>query len=233
MTTLLGIDFGSPSLGAARWATRHVAPEADATALHVVPAEASSFRELVPALTGGLGGFTATLGVPGVRNLVRQGSPSRWLSVVAAELRASLLVLGRRRDSHRTCVGEPNVIERAARRSESAVLVVPEGTVAPPSHIIAAVDESGFAFRVLAAARRLARMHGIPLVALHVPVQQDATKTALGDPACEIVAAASQNQSSLVIVGMRGADGAPRGSLGSVTRELLTRATMPVLAVND
>jgi nucleotide-binding universal stress UspA family protein len=36
----------------------------------------------------------------------------------------------------------------------------------------------------------------------------------------------------LVVVGMRGADGAPSGSVGSVARELLTRGPLPVLAVN-
>ena len=54
----------------------------------------------------------------------------------------------------------------------------------------------------------------------------------MGDPAREIVRTAMQHESPLVVVGLRGADDAPPGSIGSVTRELLTRGPMPVLAVD-
>ena len=54
----------------------------------------------------------------------------------------------------------------------------------------------------------------------------------IGDPARELTRAATPNDQTLVVVGMRGADRAPVGSVGSVARELLTRGTMPVLAVN-
>jgi nucleotide-binding universal stress UspA family protein len=54
----------------------------------------------------------------------------------------------------------------------------------------------------------------------------------VGDPVREVTAAAMENERSLVVVGMRGADSAPVGSVGSVARELLTRAPMPVLVVN-
>jgi nucleotide-binding universal stress UspA family protein len=62
--------------------------------------------------------------------------------------------------------------------------------------------------------------------------ERDRTVVRMGDPVREITATASAVTSTLVVVGMRGADGAPPGSVGSVARELLTRAPMPVLAVN-
>jgi nucleotide-binding universal stress UspA family protein len=276
---LLAIDFGPASLGAARWGTSHVAPEADAVLMHVMPDvdEASiaespdeahdeshrpSPQQMAPAVIGGLGGFAATLEVASARNLVRAGRPSACLSAVANDVEASLLVFGRRNDANRRRVGEPNVIERAARRTSASVLVVPEGRREGPGHVIAAVDESRFAPHVLRVAGRLARMHEVPLTILHVraPVAGayervirsatrlvdgvrgrkhaaprdagDGTAIAVGDPAREIVRTAMEHEAPLVVVGVRGADEAPPGSIGSVTRELLTRAALPVLAVN-
>jgi nucleotide-binding universal stress UspA family protein len=194
---------------------------------------------LTTALVGGLGGFGATLGAASVRNLVRVGRPAACLTAAANEADASLLVLGRRADANRIHVGEPNVVERAARRASASVLVVPEGTVHAPDHIVAAVDESPFARRVVEIARRLARMHEAQLTILHVRLPDEgadpgryATEIATGDPAREIVRAAMRHECPLVVVGMRGSDEAPAGSLGSVSRELLTRGPMPVLAVN-
>jgi len=295
---VLGIDFGPASLGAARWATTWVATGTHAVLSHVVPfpdhasdgddadaARAESLRQLTPALSGGLGGFAATLDVASARSILRIGSPSRWLSAVANDTEASLVVLGRRAAANRIRVGEPNVIERAARRTRASVLVVPEGTTHVPARILAAVDESAFAPRVLAVARRLARLHGVPMIVLHVlspavgaydrvirtarhllgdkrkpraadrptppralPARtsqwlvelghahdvpgRDRTQVATGDPAREIAAIAASMPATLVVAGMRGADGAPLASIGSVVRELLTRAPVPVLAVN-
>lgn len=297
---LLAIDFGSASLGAARWATTYVARAADAVLTHVVPSTDSSLctdgtpagkqvslRRMTPALVGGLGGFAATLGVAGYRSIVRVGPPSRCLAGIASETGSSLVVLGRRSDANRTGIGEPNVIERIARRTTSSVLVIPEGTTSAPDRIVVAVDESDFASHALDIASRLARMHEIPLTVLHVlpptvgaydrvirstkriaagarsrvanaqprtavppslasstarwlvqlgrahnVLGRDATEVAVGDPVREIARTAIEQGPSLVVVGMRGADEAPRGSVGSVARELITRGPIPVLVVN-
>jgi nucleotide-binding universal stress UspA family protein len=296
---LMAIDFGSASLGAARWGTSHIAPDRETLLMHVMPFDdaASSAdapeatndptRHMVPAIVGGLGGFGAMLDVASARSIVRVGRPSSCLASVANDTETSLLVLGRRTDANRIRIGEPNVIERVARRTSASVLVVPEGTTAGPDHIVAAVDESRSAPQVLRVAGRLARMHEVPLTVLHVfspsvgayervirsakqlvsgsrghgpkasdrqrtPVSlpsettrwlmqlshahhvigRDSTEIAMGDPAREIVRIATARDAPLVVVGMRGADEAPVGSIGSVARELLTRAPVPVLAVN-
>lgn len=296
---LLGIDFGAASLAAARWATTHVAPHANALLAHVLPfaddlddgpdadpSSLESLRQMKPALAGGLGGFAATLATASARSILRIGRPSLWLSLIANGDQASLLVLGRRVDANRMRVGEPNVIERASRRTRASVLVVPEGVLQPPTHVVAAVDDSRFAPTVLRVARHLARLHEVPMTVFHVlspavgaydrvirgarqligadrklrPAERppapnalplrmarwlvelgqshgvagrDRTEVAMGDPAREITAFATSGSPTLVVVGMRGADGAPPGSIGSVARELLTRAPLPVLAVND
>jgi nucleotide-binding universal stress UspA family protein len=295
---LLAIDFGPASLGAARWATTHVAPGADAVLMHVMPladqlrvggapatSENDFFDGVAPALVGGLGGFGATLDLASRRSAVRVGRPSVCLAAVANDAKVSLLTLGRRADANRTRVGEPNVIERVARRTSASVLVAPERTTRAPDHIIAAVDESSFAPHVLRVAAQLGRMHEVPLTVLHVlepvagayervirsakhlvsrvggrsltapdgshvptslgpetakwllqlgyaDISPDSTHIAMGDPVREIVNTAMGLEAPLVVVGLRGADEAPPGSIGSVARELLTRGPMPVLAVN-
>lgn len=290
---VLAVDFGPASLAAARWATTHVALDPEAILAHVAPPNASGELELLSdskqrtstAIAGGLDGFAATLAVSSAKSVTRIGRPSHWLSAIANDAEASLLVLGRRADANRTRVGEPNVIERAARRTGASVLVVPEGTTQPLVHVLAAVDESDAAPGVIDVARHLARTHDVPLTLVHVLspaaepyarvrgptrtqmhsrvlaveaartpstgglpahtarwlleiarssglLERDRAVVRMGDPVREITATASAVASTLVVVGMRGADDAPAGSVGSVARELLTRAPMPVLAVN-
>ena len=273
---LLGVDFGPASLAAARWATSFITPRADVRLVHVLPEEPTRAR--AQELDGGLRGFAETLETASSSSLLRAGSASHWLSALASEVEGALLVLGRRAHSARTRVGEPNVIERAARRTRAPVLVVPEGTTEAPGHVLAAVDGSAFAPVVVQAARQLARLRGIPMTVLHVlsPVagayervirsarrvieettlpsaaralpdltsrwlttlartrgtgEDVRVEVASGDPVREIAMLAATHAAPLVIVGMRGADFAPNGSLGSIARELLTRAPMPVLAV--
>jgi nucleotide-binding universal stress UspA family protein len=56
--------------------------------------------------------------------------------------------------------------------------------------------------------------------------------TRFGDPAREIVSAAAELGAALIVVGKRGADFAPVGSLGSVARMLMGFSSLPVLAVD-
>jgi nucleotide-binding universal stress UspA family protein len=290
---VFGIDFGSASLAAARWAAQHLVPHAEAIVSHVASSDVvptseegldneTAARHLMPALSGGLGGFAATLDSQIVSTIVRMGRPSHWLPTITSGVEASLLVLGRRSDANRKSVGEPNVIERVTRRVPCSVLVVPEGVAAPPQSIVAAVDDSPFAARVVRVARRLARAHELPLTLLHVlsPATGTATRVrrrvlsnqrpvwvspgespsiesveavgwldklvrssdsisrerceiAVGDARHEIISAGVASSGvPLIVAGMRGADGAVSGNIGSVIRELLTRAPVPVLAVN-
>jgi nucleotide-binding universal stress UspA family protein len=293
---VFGIDFGPASLGAARWTTGHLGPADAALFAHVVtwpdgPVStedggdgAPDMRGLRHALLGGLGGLAASLRLDGARPVVQVGRPSACLAALAASERASLLVLGRRKDAARQRVGEPNVVERVARRAPCDVLVVPEGTAGPIEHVIAAVDVGASAERVVARARTLARTHGAALTLVHVvspshgsydrllrarrrrpdvaeeraaageTASRDAAYAWLawlardaelpvacrlsvptGDAGREIVRLAKQGGGSgarLVVLGKRGADEAPDGSLGSVARDVLARSASPVLALD-
>jgi nucleotide-binding universal stress UspA family protein len=289
---VFGIDFSAPSLGAARWTVEHLVPagEARGCVAHVVPWPDGAtaldvaldgerpLREMRPALLGGLAGFGASLRLARARPVVRVGSPSVWLASLAASERAGLVVLGRRRDSARQRLGEPNVIERVARRAGCDVLVVPEGAAGPIAHVIAAVDAGDSAAPVVARALALARARDATLTLLHVlspshgsydrlvrprgraaaerppapgaTAYRDAAYAWLawlardagppvrcqlavgsGDAGREILDLVARRGASVVVLGKRGADEAPRGSLGSVARELLARSPAPVLAV--
>lgn len=294
---VFGIDFSPPSLGAARWTAEHLVPAEGARGCvaHVVPWPEGApaldvaldgerpLREMRPALLGGLAGFGASLRLAQARPVVRVGSPSVWLASLAASEGAGLVVLGRRRDSARHRLGEPNVIERVARRAACDVLVVPEGAPGPIEHVIAAVDAGESAAPVVARALALARARDATLTLVHVlspshgsydrlvrsrpraaapehaaaptaapgaTAYRDAAYAWLawlardagppvrcqlavgsGDAGREILDLVARRGASVVVLGKRGADEAPRGSLGSVARELLARSPAPVLAV--
>ena len=168
---------------------------------------------------------------------------------------------------------------RVARQATRDTLVVPEGNVARPEHVVAAVDEGPDAPLVLARARAIAEQLEVSLTLLHVVpsgylAQQRLTLVApdarpvgatgtvspgsgalrvhalarrwlgellaegdgdalavMGEPGREILRNAARLGAGLLVLGKRGADRAPLGSLGSVARHVLTRCPCPVLAV--
>ncbi|HET7187240.1 MAG TPA: universal stress protein [Gemmatimonadaceae bacterium] len=250
---VVGIDFSPASLAGCRWALAHVAPGADALLAHV------SLPDAPPSLSGGLDGFAATLDVAHARTAVRAGRPSDWLGTLAEEFDAALIAVGRRQDANRKRIGEANVVARLARRTRASVLVVPEGVVDAPSCVVAAIDDGPGSGEVIHLAATLADGMSQPLLVLHVlqPMtgaydrvvhtrRHDITMAArgavesvhgrltlaVGDPAREIVAAGVARGGGLLVVGKRGADESPVGSLGSVARELLAKSPLPVLAID-
>ena len=250
---VVGIDFSPASLAGCRWALAHVAPNSGALFAHV------SLPDAEPSLSGGLEGFAATLDVARAHTAVRAGRPSEQLGTLVEEFDASLIVVGRRQDANRKRIGEANVVARLARRTSASVLVVPEGVVAAPSCVVAAIDDGPGSGEVIHLAATLADGMSQPLIVLHVlqPMtgaydrvvstrRHDITMAArgavesvhgrltlaMGDPAREIVAAAVARGGGLLVVGKRGADESPVGSLGSVARELLAKSPLPALAVD-
>ncbi|MEO7963968.1 MAG: universal stress protein [Gemmatimonadaceae bacterium] len=295
---VIGVDFASASLAAGRWATTCVAPHAHVVLVHIASPHSADFsaeidsrspeavvRRSAPALVGGLEGFGATLDIGSFSTVVRVGSPSQWLGAIAEPTGATLVVLGRRADSARQRVGEPNVLERVARRTAASVLVVPEGTGGLPDQVLAVLDNSPLSGAVVAAADFVAKLHQIPLIIAHVvppasgayrrvldtarrngrrrmrsphehipatemmspdatewcgelvrahsTARVDRVEIRVGDPVREIVSLSAELGSTLVVAGKRGAHGAPIGSIGSITRTLLTSTPLPVLAIDD
>lgn len=151
---VFGVDFASTSLAAAKWATQYVARRTHGLLSHVVPfpellqgeedADAPNRQQgaMFSALRGGLGGFAATLDLATSRAVLRIGRPSKWLSAIANQTHASLVVLGRRQRATRDWIGEPSVAERIAKRTSAALLMVPEGTRDRPTRVIALADDA-------------------------------------------------------------------------------------------
>ena len=73
----------------------------------------------------------------------------------------------------------------------------------------------------------------IPLARVADPGTTCRLAIPVGDAAREIAGFAARRGPSLVVLGKRGADEAPAGSLGSVARELVLRGSVSVLALDD
>jgi nucleotide-binding universal stress UspA family protein len=166
---VIGVDFGSASLAAARWTAHHLVPEAELVLVHVVevPKVPAYLRGLAFAADRVTNRATAMMRVAltalgdalgSVRCAieVRSGRPAEQLHAVAEEHEADLLVLGRSGKHARGVKQLGSTVERVLRRSAIPVLVAGGALAAAPRRILAAVDEGELARDVLEWARRMA-----------------------------------------------------------------------------
>ena len=198
----------------------------------------------------------AALAAPRVSYRATFGWPSVELVRRAEENAADLIVLG---SSGHSAIGPAEDVTPATlRRSKVPVLV------APPVHevyqrVLACVDDSPNALRVLEAATAIGECFGVPTVALHVeraatgvvPVggrrpwlsrleEEGGGGTVLaletvvrqGDVVSEILNEAKHGPDSLIVFGYhRGMNYAAAGAVTTVAARLLRRATSALLAV--
>jgi nucleotide-binding universal stress UspA family protein len=167
-TIIIGVDFGEPSLIAARWVARELGADADLVLTHAVhlPEAPSFLRELyappehvvddarADAETR-LRTFADSLGAPHVRAEVQVGRPEEVLSRAVDASSAQLLVVGPRRQDRdiRRLLG--NIAERALRRSRASVLLargLPDGA---PTNVLVGLDETPLVPKIIAAAATL------------------------------------------------------------------------------
>ena len=165
---VIGVDFSTASLNAVRWVAAAFAPRATLHLTHVVarPRVPSFLRALVPdvrahdpeepTLCPGLSGFAGFAGARRAEVSVRSGEPADQLVVLADEVDADLICVGRsrrRRGSGRFGATTP---QRVLARTRRSLLLVP---AAPPSHrgkILAAVSDGIESEDVLRAVEPLA-----------------------------------------------------------------------------
>lgn len=198
----------------------------------------------------------AALSVPRVSYRATFGWPSVELVRRAEETEADLIVLG---SSGQNVIGPAeNVTPATLRRSRVPVLI------APPVHevyqrVLACVDDSSHASRVLEAATTLGECFGVRTVALHVermttgilPIgsrrpwltrleEHAGGGTALaletlvrqGDVVSEILNEAHQGPDALIVFGYhRGMNYGAAGAVTTVAARLLRRAASALLAV--
>ncbi len=180
-TIVIGVDFGEPSLIAARWVARQFGADAELVLTHAVhfptppsflaalyaPVEASIDDACVQSESR-LRTFAASLGAPRVRTEVRVGRPEDVLGQAVDANGADLLVVGPRRQQHglRQLLG--NIAERALRRSRASVLLARNVPAGPPAHVLVGFDESPLLPAVIEAARTLSGGDPSRVVGLYV-----------------------------------------------------------------
>ena len=178
---VVGIDFGEPSLAAARWAADQLARDAQIVLVHVIPvpggppfllrhlrAPGALFEQVTPALWGGLHGLASVLGAHRTRVELRAGDPARELANAAAATGAELVVVGRSRERGDTARHGRNTVDRLLRRLRVPLLRPAGAMHAPPAHVLAAVDGGAESDAVLASAWSLAARLESRLTSLHV-----------------------------------------------------------------
>jgi nucleotide-binding universal stress UspA family protein len=178
---LVAVDFGAPSLAAARWVARRLAPEAELVLAHVLPVpQAPPFlrgllrspdafvREVAAPMRGGLEGLAASLGAPRVRVVLRVGDPAEQLAQIAAAEEVELICVGRPRERGHTAKLGRNTVDRLLRRTPIPLIQASGALEAPPTRVLAAVDGGGASAQVLRHAGAIAARLGIPITALHV-----------------------------------------------------------------
>jgi nucleotide-binding universal stress UspA family protein len=219
------------------------------------PAEVAAQRacERLEQLAG-----PAAMSAPRVSYRTAFGWPSVELVRRAEESSADLIVLGN--SGHAGLGPAENVTPATLRRSHVPVLV------APPVHevyqrVLACVDDSPHAFRVLEVATMLGDCFGIPTTALHVEPSSSAilsvggrrpwltrleeettggggtvlaleTRVRQGDVVSEILNEASGGPDPLIVFGYhRGMNYGAAGAVTTVAARLLRRATSALVAV--
>ena len=178
---LLAVDFGGPSLAAARWAARHLAPDAEVVLAHVVPvprppaflhgvlrAPDRFVHHVTGAMRGGLEGLATTLGSPRVRVELRVGDPAEQLAELAAAHGVDLVCVGRPRQRGDTVKLGRNTVDRLLRRLTVPLVQATGALDAPPMRILAAVDDGAVSDAVLRRAWSLAARLEARLTAVHV-----------------------------------------------------------------
>ncbi|HEX6059650.1 MAG TPA: universal stress protein [Gemmatimonadaceae bacterium] len=148
---VIGIDFGAPSIAAARWAVHHFIPEEDAELLlmHVLPvgepapetgADAAAMAAARARALEQLRALRATLGVARIRVAVRMGEPAVELAEAAYRSRADLLVVGKRSVRHGPWSRLGDTADRLAFVTSVPVLLVTGPRDVRPRRLLVALD---------------------------------------------------------------------------------------------
>jgi nucleotide-binding universal stress UspA family protein len=186
---VVGVDFGAASLAAVRWVAHELAPRAHLHLVYVAPDPRSSMllRPYVPEsadpfrdvhdISHALRGLANVLGADRVDVDIVEGVAADALALVAAEVDADLVCVGK--SHHRAASGRfgATTPHRLLARTNAPVLVVPEAARVRPAAILAAMSEGRESSQVLQVAARLATAHGAHLDVLHA-LEEDVQQAA-------------------------------------------------------
>ncbi len=177
---IVAIDFGEPSVEAARWTAEHLASGSQLVLVHAVyaPSPPSFLRGLYPSTDeviedakrgaeARLRDLAQALGLADARIVVVVGRPDEVLANLATEREADLLVIGAHGARRGVWKLLGSTAERVVRRSPGSVLLARGITRDAPGRVLLAIDESEERHAVLAWGRRFAG-RGAELVAASV-----------------------------------------------------------------
>lgn len=182
---LIGLDFSEPSLTAARWAARDLAPDATLRLIHVIdlprppaflegryPPRERLLRLLREDAQRRVEEMARVLEAdrPGraVEVEIREGRTHDELAAAATGWSADLVVVGEHGQRPGIWRMLGSTAERLIRVSRVPVLVARATTAGKPRSILVPVDESGQAESVLRWGLLLGRMLGARITVLHI-----------------------------------------------------------------
>lgn len=178
---VIGMDFSTPAIAAARWVTEEFAPEAEVILLSVVdppprppfgglhlPAEEDILKAAISFAEDRLQELNAYLSPGTGRRVIRVGTPHEVLASAAEELKADLLVVGPHGDRPRPWKLLGTTAERLVRASRVPVIVAGSPVNSPPKDILAGVDDSSITPAVMHWVRALAKHFDSDVTLMHV-----------------------------------------------------------------
>lgn len=178
---LVGLDFSTPSLVAAKWAKQFFAPDAEMILAHVIdppdrprfahdklPPEdviESSAREYASARMHEVASY---LGGEVLRREIRVGKPYEQIATLAAAVEADVVVIGPHGNRPHTSKFLGSTAERIVRASPVPVLVATTPHAGVPRRILVPVNDAEITTAVVSTARDLAARFDAEITLLHV-----------------------------------------------------------------
>jgi nucleotide-binding universal stress UspA family protein len=178
---LVGVDFSSHSVEAARWTANHLARGAEIVLAHIIslpappPIVQSRYpqRELVvDTLREGadkrLRDLSLSLSAQRIWLEVREGTPADELARLATDFAVDLVVVGAHGERPGELTGIGTAAERLLAVSPAPVLLVAHAPDAPPTRILVPVDDSETSTAALRWAGMFGTRFDAEVTALHV-----------------------------------------------------------------
>ena len=178
---VIGIDFSTPSLEAARWTAHHFAPGAELVLVHVIsipeapPIVQSRFPRrdlLIETVREGaekrLRELSLSLSASRVWLEIREGNPAACLTEVAAEFAADIIIAGAHGERPGLQEALGTMAEQLVRTASRPVLLHAGAGLTSPSHVLVPVDKSENAGQALRWAGTLSARLGSRVTVIHV-----------------------------------------------------------------
>ena len=178
---LVGIDFSTSSVDAARWVSRYFAPGAELVLAHVIsipeppPISRGKFPRrdlLIDTVREGaekrLREISLSLGADRVWLELREGEPVECIAALAEDFSAELVVAGAHGERAGLLEGLGSTADHLVRASTRPVLLVTHQRLTTPRHVLVPVDKAEHAAGALSWASALSQEFGARVTAIHV-----------------------------------------------------------------